>query len=98
VTAIHDIAATIETVGNIGVVIAAAVDRQGTATAEIARNVQQAAAGTLDVTNTINGLTVAAEDTRRASGIVLGAAEQLAARANHLSSDIRDFVAGVQAA
>ncbi len=98
VKAMQDIAATVEHVGRIAVVIATAVDEQGEATAEIAHTMQRAAAGTLDVTTTIQGVTEAANETGEVAAQMLLAAEQLAAQAQHLSGEIRQFVAGVQAA
>jgi methyl-accepting chemotaxis protein len=59
---------------------------------------QRAAAGTLDVTTTIQGVTEAANETGEVAAQMLLAAEQLAAQAQHLSGEIRQFVAGVQAA
>jgi methyl-accepting chemotaxis protein len=45
---------------DIGATIASAVEEQGAATQEIARNVQQAASGTKDVTSHIGGVSQSA--------------------------------------
>jgi len=48
-------------------VIASAIEEQRTATKEIARNVQQAARGTQEVTTNIGGMTRAASETGMAA-------------------------------
>jgi methyl-accepting chemotaxis protein len=88
----------IEDVGSIAVVISTAVGQQDVATAEIARNVQKAAVDTCEVTETIAGVNDAAEDTGCAAEQMLEAAESLAAQARSLNTEMRAFVAGVQAA
>src|SRR3546814_1010494 len=58
--AIRSIGGTIGRVDDIAVAIAAAVEEQNAATAEIARNVQEAADGTRNVTGSIDGVMKAA--------------------------------------
>ncbi|MEI9984279.1 MAG: methyl-accepting chemotaxis protein [Aliidongia sp.] len=65
VSAIKGIGTTIGRIDEIVSVIADAVRQQGSATDEIARNVQQAAAGTQDVAQNIGGVTEAAGRYRR---------------------------------
>src|SRR5690606_41209346 len=55
VKAIGEIGATIKEIAQIATTIAGAVEQQGAATQEIARNVQQAAAGTRAVSSNIAG-------------------------------------------
>jgi methyl-accepting chemotaxis protein len=61
VAAIKEIGGVIQHVNEISAAIATAVEQQGSATQEIARNAQQAAKGTTDVSANITGVTQAAE-------------------------------------
>jgi methyl-accepting chemotaxis protein len=74
------------------------VEQQGAATAEIARNVQQTAASTQEVTVTISGVSQAANQTGVAAGDVLSAASGLSQRAEQLTKEVNGFVAGIRAA
>ena len=51
--------------------VASAVEEQGAATAEIARNIQQAAAGTQDVSSHIVGVSAAADESGKTAEDVL---------------------------
>jgi methyl-accepting chemotaxis protein len=98
VTAIREITATIDSISEVATAIAAAVEQQGAATQEIARNVQQAAAGTQDVTTNISSVKTASTATGDAASQVLGAAGELAAQAEHLTSEVNTFLIEVKAA
>ena len=98
VEAIRGIATTIEQVSVIATTIASAIEEQGAATSEIARNVQQTTQAAGDVTKGIAGVSQAASETGAGSGLVLSAASDLAKRADQLSGEVRDFVAGVREA
>jgi methyl-accepting chemotaxis protein len=98
VEAIKGITNTIEEVSTITTMIAAAVEEQGAATGEIARNVQQTAASTRDVTTNIAGVSRVASETGAAAGQVLTAAGDISKQAEHLTSEVNTFVAGVRAA
>jgi len=71
---------------------------QGAATAEIARNVQEAAQGTEQVTSNIVGVKEAATTTGAVAAQVLGAAGELARQSERLATELNDFIAGVKAA
>ncbi len=98
VTAIDAIRATITGVNEISTTIAAAVEEQDAATKEIARNVQQAAAGTSEVTSNISGVNDAAGHTGRGAGQVLEAAALLSKQSDVLRSDIGAFFERVRTA
>ncbi len=98
VAAIHGITASVEEVSSIATTIATAVDEQGSATAEIARNVQQTAHAAQGVTDNINGVSRASSETGAAAGRVLVAAGDMSKQAEHLSSEVNSFLAGVRAA
>ncbi len=98
VSAIKGIADTIEEVSMITTTIASAVEEQGAATAEIARNVQQTSASTREVTTNIAGVSQAASETGQAAAQVLQSAGDLSRQADHLTTEVGSFVAGVRAA
>jgi methyl-accepting chemotaxis protein len=77
--------------------IAAAVERQSQATGAIARNLDDAAAGTEDVTRNIAGVSQSAIHTGEAVGDVLRAAELLDGEASALTVEINSFIGRVRA-
>ena len=98
VQAIESIGGTISSINEITTTIASAVEEQGAATREIARNVQQAAQGTGQVSQNIVGVNEAASQTGAAAGEVLASAEDLGRHAAALGADIERFLAGIRAA
>jgi methyl-accepting chemotaxis protein len=98
VKSIEDIGATITTMSAIATAIASAVEEQGAATREIARNVQEAARGTDQVSSNIDGVKQAAGDTGLAAVLVLDAANALGRQAATLQTDVGDLLAGIRAA
>lgn len=98
VDAIRGITGTIEAVSWISIAISAAVEEQGAATAETARNVHRTAGSTRDVTLNIGGVSQAAAETGAAAEQVLGTAASLSRQAEQLMSDIGSFLAEVRAA
>ncbi|MBF0334381.1 MAG: methyl-accepting chemotaxis protein, partial [Alphaproteobacteria bacterium] len=64
---------------------------------EIARNVEQAAAGTADVSNNISGVTRAAGEAGQVAEQVLHAAGELTRQADLLRGEVDRFVAGIRA-
>jgi methyl-accepting chemotaxis protein len=97
VTAIQAIGQTIGRMSEIASAIASAVEEQGAATQEIARNVQQAAQGTGEVTANITGVSQAAQDTGAAATQVLGAAGELSRNGETLKLQVETFIAEVRA-
>ena len=71
---------------------------QGAATAEIARNIQQAAAGTQNVSNNIVGVSNAANQTGETASDVLQSSDGLAAESEALSNEVGRFLARIKAA
>ena len=74
------------------------MEEQGATTQEIARNVQQAAAGTQEVSSTIAGVKQAATETGAAAGQVLEAARQLSRQTAGLTGEVDQFIVAVKAA
>jgi methyl-accepting chemotaxis protein len=98
VAAIHDITRTIETMNGISIGIAAAMEEQGSATDEIARNVQQAAGATQLMAGNVLEVKHGAGETGAAATQVLAAAQELARHSEGLSRRVEEFLAGVKAA
>ncbi|KQT09227.1 chemotaxis protein [Methylobacterium sp. Leaf399] len=78
--------------------IAAAMEQQGAATQEIARNVQEAAQGTQNVTSNIEHVRIGAGTTSAAATQVLGAARELSRYSESLGEEVKRFLSGVKAA
>jgi len=98
VSAIGAIVVRIAEIGEISTAIAAAVERQSSATRAIADNVQQAASGTHEVAATIVGVTEAAAITGEGAGSVLGGTENLSRHADDLKGLVDTFIRDVSAA
>jgi len=98
VDAIGSISTTIDGIAEITTVIAAAVEEQDAATQEIARNTQQAADGTTEVTSNIGGVRTAAEEAGSVSVQVLESAGELAIESERLKDEVNGFVAKIRAA
>lgn len=78
--------------------IAGAVEEQGAATDEIARNCQQAATGTQQVTHNISGVGRAAEMTGTASSQLMALSTGLTDQAEDLRKVVEAFVRDLEAA
>jgi methyl-accepting chemotaxis protein len=98
VIAIKEIYGTIGRVSEIAAAIAAAIEQQGAATQEIARNVQQAALGSTQVATSIADVNRGAGDTGSASSQVLSSAQLLSNENKRLKAEVVKFLATVRAA
>ena len=98
VIAIKEIYGTIGRVSEIAAAIAAAIEQQGAATQEIARNVQQAALGYTQVATSIADVNRGAGDTGSASSQVLSSAQLLSNENKRLKAEVVKFLATVRAA
>ncbi|HWA41950.1 MAG TPA: methyl-accepting chemotaxis protein, partial [Hypericibacter adhaerens] len=79
-------------------VIAEAVKQQGSATAEISRNVQEAATRTGQVSTSMADVTKSAEVTKSASTALLSSSSALTRQAADLKAEIDSFLAKIRAA
>ncbi|WP_296574078.1 Cache 3/Cache 2 fusion domain-containing protein [Phreatobacter sp.] len=93
---IQAIGATIVDVADIATAIAAAVEEQGAATREIARNVQEAARGTVEVSSSIVAVNEGAVATGQSAGQVLDASGELSSQAERLKRQVDSFLATVR--
>jgi methyl-accepting chemotaxis protein len=98
VAAIKEIGETIGRISEIASTIAAAVEEQGAATQEIARNVGEAAKGTAQVASNITDVNRGAGETGSASTQVLASAQSLSQESNHLKAEVDKFLSTVRAA
>ena len=98
VDAIRAIGKTIADINAISTTIAGAAEEQDAATREIARNVQQAAAGTTDVARSTASVADAARETGSAAERMLGAATELGGHSDSLRRQVDEFLAVVRAA
>jgi methyl-accepting chemotaxis protein len=98
VGAVQGIGKTIGDIYTTTASIASAVEQQGAATQEIARNVQDAARGTGEVTSNVAGVTDATRETGDAAQQVLTASGALIDQAQALRARVESFLAAVKAA
>ncbi|MBI5318355.1 methyl-accepting chemotaxis protein [Bradyrhizobium sp.] len=98
VGAIKQICDTIDRLSEVSSTIAAAVEEQGAATQEIARNVQQAAMGTQQVSSNVVDVQRGAVETGSASSQILTAAQSLSGDSNRLKREVVQFLDSVRAA
>jgi methyl-accepting chemotaxis protein len=98
VIAIKEISGTIGRISEISSAIASAVEEQGAATQEIARNIQQAAQGTDQVAANISEVKHGAAETGSASTQVLASAQMLSKDSLRLHSEVEQFLTTVRAA
>jgi len=98
VASIKEIGGTISHIADIAGAIAAAVEEQGAATQEIARNIQQAHAGSTQVAHKIADVNRGAAETGSASAQVLASAQSLSRESLSLRQAVEKFLHTVRAA
>ncbi len=98
VGAIRKIGQTIGEINDVTTAIAAAVEEQGAATREIARNIQHAAGGTSEVSSNIVGVSTASAEAGAAATQVLDASAELRREADMLRTEIDVFLTNIRAA
>jgi methyl-accepting chemotaxis protein len=96
VGAIKTIGTTITRISEIASTIASAVEEQGAATQEIARNVEHASSGTAEVSSSIREVNRAAEDTGVAATDIRTAAQDLSKQSDSLSTEVAKFLKAIR--
>jgi len=91
VLSIGGITATIAQMSEITVSLSTAIDQQGDATREIARNIQSVAAGSNEISAHIGGVTTAAAATGLAASDVLSNARELDNQSGTLRGRLTNF-------
>lgn len=92
VQVIESVGSQIRNMNDVASSIAAAVEEQGVATREIARNVDQAATGTNTVSAHISKVAQTADETGDSAGHVLSAAAALSEQASRLEAEMQRFL------
>ncbi len=95
---IGGITETIARMSEITMNISSAVEEQGAATREIARNIQSVAAGSNEISDHIGGVSTAAAATGTAAADVLSSARELDQQSGKLRSAVDEFLGKVRAA
>lgn len=98
VTIIAEIGQIIGRISQSSSAVASAVEQQSSATRDIARNIQQAAAGTQAVSETIAAVTKDAQRTGVTSAEMLATADALASRSTGLRHKVDGFLADIKVA
>lgn len=98
VDAIQGINTTISSMDGITTAIAAAIEEQGAATQEIARNIDHAASGTNQVFENISSVNQSIVETDTAAKEVLGAVEALRGEASTLRQEVDTFLTEIRRA
>ena len=98
VSAIRNIGGTIGEIDEVTTAIAAAVEQQGAATRELARNLQAAAAGTTEVSSNIAGVSDASAKAGSSAADVLSASDALRREADTLRAEVDAFLTNIRAA
>ena len=98
VAEIRKISSTITLISEVSSAIAAAVEQQGAATQEIARNVQQSAQLSTQVASEVTEVKRGSSETSSASGQVQTAAHSLARVSDRLKNEVEKFLGTVRAA
>lgn len=97
VQAIADISRTVADLNRLASSVSASIEQQDAATLEIARNVQQAAVGTEEISANIVLVRQAAEDAGGAARDVLSASHALSADSDRLSAEVDQLIRQVRA-
>jgi methyl-accepting chemotaxis protein len=97
VSSMSEIIKTISGIKDASAAIASAIEQQGATTDEIARNCQQAATGTNQVTQNISGVGQAAEMTGAASTQLMTMSGGLSQKADALKGAVQAFVRDLEA-
>lgn len=98
ISAIDAMTATIDTLNQISVAVAAVVEKQNVATAGIAENVRRAADETVTAGGHIDIVSRVAEETGEAANHVADSADVLSRQSTHLDSEVADFLGRIRAA
>jgi methyl-accepting chemotaxis protein len=91
VLAITQISDVIRKVNELQSTIASAVEEQQATTAEISRNVAEAASGSSEIAGNVSGVALAAHETSEGAALALGASDDLATMAGRLTQLVDRF-------
>lgn len=97
IAAVNDILTQIQAVDEKAGAVAVAIEQQYTATNEISRNVQEASAGTREVSQSIGAIQKAANDSAVTTRTLKTASDQLASNSLSLKQSVDEFLDKVRA-
>jgi methyl-accepting chemotaxis protein len=97
VAGIEEVNAVILRMNGTATAVATAMEGQGSATQEIARNVQQVSQGASEISANISVVTAAANETGVVATSVLKAAGELSTQASSLQQHMVGIVSGIRA-
>lgn len=98
VAKIEQIGKTISEISMITTSIAVAMEEQSATSRDIARNIEEAAKGTGEVSSNITVVSQGASVTGEAAASVQMASSELASQSERLQRDVEEFLAGIRAA
>jgi methyl-accepting chemotaxis protein len=98
VTALTEIRETINQINGISTMIASAVEEQGAATQEIARNIQTASHGVDEVSRVIDEVKRFSAETDGSAKQVNDAAKMFSSQSEHLRKEVESFIGGIKSA
>ncbi|GAA0593272.1 bacteriohemerythrin [Caenispirillum bisanense] len=98
VSAIDRVSGIIREIDEISSNIAAAVEEQGAATAEIARGAEHTATATQSVVEVMDDLRNAAEDSGRVAKDIAASSQQISNQSTKLKQEVREFLTSVSSA
>ena len=98
VDALGNIGKTVDEMSEISTAIASAMEEQGATTHDIARNINEAADRTRDVSTNVRGVGAAAETTSGAAGELQLASDDLRGQSTALEKEMESFLAEMRAA
>ena len=96
--AIREVSSMISEINSVSVVISQAMERQGETTAQVVRNVEEAARCTADVSNTIAGVDRASHEADRAAADLLSASSELSRQTEMLKARTEAFLTSIRTA
>jgi len=94
--AVLAIGETIRKIDELTTVVVSAIEEQGAATSEIARNVEEAAQGTNEVSSVVQTVSTAADETGTLANGQLDAVSNLALSSDKLKADINTFLTSIK--
>lgn len=98
VSKIEQIGKTISEISMITTSIAVAMEEQSATSRDIARNIEEAAKGTGEVSSNITVVSQGASVTGQAASTVQAASSDVASQSERLQKDVEEFLAGIRAA
>jgi methyl-accepting chemotaxis protein len=98
VAGVRAVSSVIQEMNGLATGVAAAVEEQGAATAEIARNAQEISTAAARISGSITGVAEMVDHSTETAGDVGAAATTMSTQADHIKREIAGFLSGIRAA